>query len=43
MKTKDATAVALGRRGGIAKNKKLTKKQRKEMMARVRQAKNRVI
>jgi hypothetical protein len=36
MEIKDPAAVALGRRGGKAKNAKLTKKQRAEMMAKVR-------
>jgi hypothetical protein len=33
---KNKSAVALGRRGGKAKNAKLTKEQRDEMMAEVR-------
>jgi hypothetical protein len=33
---KNKAAVALGRRGGKAKNAKLTEEQRKEMMAEVR-------
>jgi hypothetical protein len=36
---KNKAAVALGRRGGKAKNAKLTEEQRKEMMAEVRRAK----
>jgi hypothetical protein len=33
---KNKAAVALGRRGGKAKNAKLTEEQRKEMMEKVR-------
>jgi hypothetical protein len=36
---KDADAVSLGRRGGKAKNAKLSAEQRKEMMAEVRKGK----
>jgi YopX protein len=36
---KNKAAVALGRRGGKAKNAKLTEEQRKEMMAEVRKGK----
>jgi len=39
MKEKNRAAVALGRRGGRAKNAKLTEEQRKDMMAEVRKAK----
>jgi hypothetical protein len=39
MKNKGPLAVALGRRGGKAKNAKLTQEQRKEMMAQVRKGK----
>jgi hypothetical protein len=36
---KNKAAVSLGRRGGKAKNAKLTPEQRKEMMAEVRKGK----
>jgi hypothetical protein len=36
---KNKAAVALGRRGGKAKNAKLTEEQRKAMMAEVRKSK----
>jgi hypothetical protein len=39
MRMKNKNAVALGRRGGKAKNAKLTEEQRKEMMAEVRKGK----
>jgi hypothetical protein len=37
MSTKNAAAVALGRRGGKAKNAKLTQEQKNEMMAKARE------
>jgi hypothetical protein len=40
MKAKDPAAVALGKRGGKAKNAKLSAKDRKAMMAEVRSFKN---
>jgi hypothetical protein len=39
LNNKNEAAVALGRRGGKAKNAKLTADQRKEMMAEVRKGK----